>query len=121
VIVKVLIVDDSDAHRSKLKDYLEEMGGQVLEASSGPEALRLYGKERPDFVALDTVMPEMDGLSTLEQLRQLDPHVKVVMVTSTATVSEMPQAREAGAHHFLIKPLKREKVEEVCKKMCTSE
>lgn len=112
----MLIVDDSENHRSKLRQLLEELGGEVTEAVSGAEALSLYSKCRPDVVALDRVLPDLDGvsgLSTLEQLRRVDPDVKVVMLASSHTVSEMLQAREAGAAGFLLKPLKREKVRDV--------
>ncbi len=116
--MKVLIVDDSVDHRSKLRQYLEEMGSHVTEAGSGAEALSIYGTLKPDVVALDRVMPDLNGLSTLEELKRVDPNAKVVMISSTHTVSEMLEAREAGALGFLLKPLKREKVRDVINKLC---
>ncbi|MBI1862426.1 MAG: response regulator [Deltaproteobacteria bacterium] len=115
--VKVLIVDDSVSHRSQLRRFLEELGNQVVEASTGMEALSMYGDLRPDIVALDRVMPELDGVTTLARLRQVDPNVKVVMVSSSNTVAEMLEAREAGAKGFLLKPLRREKVEQAIRKL----
>lgn len=77
----------------------------------------MYGDLRPDIVALDRVMPELDGVTTLARLRQVDPNVKVVMVSSSNTVAEMLEAREAGAKGFLLKPLRREKVEQAIRKL----
>ena len=118
--MKVLIVDDSENHRSQLRRLLEEMGNVVVEAATGKEALSIYEDLRPDFVALDRVMPELDGVTTLERLRKVDPLVKVVIVSSSNTVSELLEAREAGAKGFLLKPLRKEKVEEAIRKLQVS-
>ena len=115
--MRVLIVDDSSDHRARLRRFLEEMGNDVTEAATGHDAISLYRKIRPDWVALDRVMPDMGGMSTLEQLRHVDPFVKVVMISSSNTVSELLEAREAGAQAFLLKPLKREKVENTLRKL----
>ena len=114
--MKILIVDDSASHRCLLRQLLEELGNQVVEATNGSEALLLYDEVRPDLVALDRVMPELDGVTTLERLRKVDPNVKVVMLSSSNTVSELLEAREAGAQGFLLKPLRREKVREAIRK-----
>ena len=68
-------------------------------------------------MALDSVMPRMSGVSTLAHLKKVDPNVKVVMVASSATVSEMLEAREAGASGFIMKPLQKEKVENAIRKL----
>ena len=115
--MRVLIVDDSSSHRTRLRRFLEELGNDVTEASTGHDAISLYQEVRPDWVALDRVMPDMGGMSTLEHLRSVDPHVKVVMISSSNTVSELLEAREAGAQAFLLKPLKREKVENTLRKL----
>jgi len=119
--MNVLVVDDSKAIRSKLKRYLEELGHRVVgEGASGREAVDLFSKLRPELVTLDIVMPDMDGLTALRQILAIDPGAKVIMVTSAAAVSNMMEAREIGAMHFLIKPFTQPKVAEVMEQIATA-
>ncbi|MDF2502312.1 MAG: cheY 2, partial [Anaerosporomusa subterranea] len=62
----VLVCDDSILVRKQLKDLLEDLGCQVLEAKNGLQGVELYRQEKPDAVFLDIVMPEMDGIQALQ-------------------------------------------------------
>jgi two-component system chemotaxis response regulator CheY len=109
--MKVLVVDDSNAIRTKLSRFLEELGHEVVgQAANGLEAVEEYKKKKPDFVTMDIVMPEMDGLAALGAILKIDANAKIVMVTSASTVSNMFEAKEAGAVGFVIKPLEKDKV-----------
>ncbi|HEY3111099.1 MAG TPA: response regulator, partial [Chloroflexota bacterium] len=78
---RILIVDDSSFIRYGLRKLLAENGFQVLEAEGGTKGIQIYKDERPDAVLLDITMPDLDGLSTLREIRRLDPRARVAMVT----------------------------------------
>ena len=75
---KILVVDDEPSIRKYLETLLEVDGFGVETVSSGKEALeKIEAGERPDFIILDVLMPEMDGLETLRQLMQIDRSLNV--------------------------------------------
>jgi DNA-binding response OmpR family regulator len=102
--LKILVVDDEDEIREFLTDYFEQKGFTVLQAVNGEEALRLVAKEKPSAVLLDITMPGMDGILALKKIRELDPNVGVLMVTSHHSESLMQQALGLGAYAYVLKP-----------------
>jgi two-component system response regulator MprA len=98
----VLVVDDDDMVRRLVRTVLEADDYQVVEATSGTDALELLESAAPSVVVLDVMMPGMDGLETC---RRLDHGtVKVVMLTARDDPSLETACREAGADAFLTKP-----------------
>jgi two-component system chemotaxis response regulator CheY len=109
--MNILIADDSPGIRLKLRQILEQMGHTIVgEAGTGIEAVALCEQFKPELCLLDIVMPGMDGLTALVELRKKCPGTQVVMVSSAGTVSNMLTARKEGAVDFMLKPFKREKV-----------
>ncbi|MBZ5638426.1 MAG: sigma-54 dependent transcriptional regulator [Acidobacteriia bacterium] len=106
----VLVADDEEDIRSSLRMILEYEGIGILEAASGPEALRKVEESRPDAVLLDIKMPRMDGLEVLGELRKrgLDP--PVIVVSGHGTIATAVEATRLGAFDFMEKPLERERV-----------
>ncbi|HKS83126.1 MAG TPA: sigma-54 dependent transcriptional regulator [Candidatus Acidoferrales bacterium] len=105
---KILVVDDEPSIRKYLQTLLEVDGFEVETVSSGKEALvRIGGGERPDFVVLDVLMPEMDGLETLRQLMQLDRSLNVIMLSCTNEVTTVVEAIRLGALDYLTKPFEK--------------
>jgi len=116
--MNVLIVDDSRGIRFRLRRYLEELGQTVVgEDSNGADALELVQQTQPELVTLDIVMPEMDGLTVLRHLVERHPDIKVVMITSAATLANTLDARAAGAKSFLVKPFDKEKVAQMLREV----
>lgn len=105
MIGRILVVDDERSIRDILAQVLGYEGYEVATASSGGEALTAYRARPFDLVILDVKMQGIDGLDTLAQLRQLDPDVRVVMISGHATVATAVQAVKRGAFDFLEKPL----------------
>jgi DNA-binding response OmpR family regulator len=104
---KILVVDDTPHNLKLLGDLLAAKGYAVVTATSGPEALELVDKERPDMVLLDVVMPGMSGYEVCQKLRA-NPStglLPVVMVTALDPAQERVRGLEAGADDFLTKPL----------------
>ena len=103
----ILVVDDSALARRTCRGILEPEGYAVLEAQDGLAALERYFIDKPDVVLLDLVMKGMYGLEVLEKLRQMDPDVKVVVVSADIQASSHDLVHEAGGKAFLNKPYDR--------------
>ncbi|GAB5045860.1 response regulator [Thermodesulfovibrio sp. TK110] len=80
--MKILVVDDEKNILMLYKAELEEEGYDVITANSGREALELFESEKPDMVTLDIMMPDIDGIQVLRQLKQKNPGVPVIMLTA---------------------------------------
>ncbi len=104
-MAKILIVDDEQAIREALVQVFEYEGHEVREATDGPEALAAVEEERPDVTFLDVKMHGMDGLETLERIREADPTGVVVMISGHGTIDTAVEATRKGAYDFLEKPL----------------
>jgi two-component system nitrogen regulation response regulator NtrX len=107
---RILVVDDEPGIRAALRQLLTYEGYEVLEASSGDDALDAYAAQRPHLVLLDVKMAGRDGLATLRALRERDPAAIVVMISGHGTIATAVEATQAGAHDFLEKPLDTDRV-----------
>jgi PAS domain S-box-containing protein len=105
---RLIVVDDEDMVREVARDLLVELGYRVETASCGREAVeKVRAAEEPfDLVLLDMVMPEMDGLQTLIALRDIQPGVKVVLISGYDTDEKIQQALGMRQVEFLQKPYK---------------
>lgn len=101
---KVLVVDDSGLARRGTRRVLEEAGYTVVEAEDGLSALERFAMEKPDVVLLDLVMKGMYGLDVLARLRELDPAVRVIVVSADIQTSSRDMVQAAGAAGFINKP-----------------
>ncbi len=104
----ILLVDDEPGMLRYIRTLLEVDDYKVETASTGEEAVgRVQKGLQPDLVLLDLLMPGIDGLQTLEQLRQLQPSVKVVMLSCVNDTRKVVQAMRLGAHDYLTKPFEK--------------
>jgi adenylate cyclase len=102
----ILIADDDSVSRKLLRRLLEQESHTVRAAANGREALELFGKEAADVVLLDIVMPELDGISVLEQLKATPgaEHVPVIMISAVEETDSVVRCIEIGADDYLSKP-----------------
>lgn len=107
---KVLICDDSMLVRKQLRDLLENMQCQVYEAKNGVECVELFKMYHPGTVLMDIVMPELDGLEALRQIKELDSGAKVIMLSSTGTSAKVMAALKHGATDFIQKPYNKTQI-----------
>ena len=107
---KVLIVDDSGLARRLTRQFVEDLGHTVEEASDGAQALERYVLNRHDVVILDMVMHGMYGLEVLNKLRALNPALPVVVVTADIQKSTRDDVKAAGGAAVINKPLKRDEL-----------
>jgi DNA-binding response OmpR family regulator len=99
----VMVVDDEASIRDIVRRYLEADGYKVADAADGPEALRRFGARPADVVILDVMMPGMDGLEVLRQLRAVSD-VYVIMLTAKAEEVDRLVGLAVGADDYITKP-----------------
>jgi two-component system chemotaxis response regulator CheY len=116
--IKVLIVDDSVIIRQAIQKYLSDYNIEVVgTAEDGKVALDLFKKSSPDIVTLDITMPELDGLTVLEEMMRIDMNVRVMVVTALSDKSTGLKAIKLGAKSFLPKPFTPEKLRETFERL----
>lgn len=102
---RVLIVDDALIMRLRIREIAVDSGWEIAgEAANGEEGLARYRELRPDLMTLDIVMPKLDGVETLRQIRQEDPGAKVVMVSAVDQKGKLTECIQLGAVDFIVKP-----------------
>ncbi len=102
---KILVIDDDKSIRESLELYLEEEGYDVHTASTGTEGLNQFVKAVPDVVILDIRLPDIDGFTVLEDLREEDEKVKVIMITAHHDMETTINAMKGGAFDYIHKPI----------------
>lgn len=103
---KILIVDDDMVIRLALCEMLQNNGFLPVDVSSGRQAIRFFGKEKPSAVILDLKMPDMDGIEVLQELKRIDPNVPVILITAYGDIETAVEAIKLGAYDFIVKPPK---------------
>lgn len=119
---KILVVDDDEHILRSLSQYLELEDFNVVSASSGPEALKLFEQERPDLLVLDVMMPGMDGFQVLETLRK-DPdtaQVPVLMLTARDQHNDILKGYQMGATSYLVKPFNLDELVDAIREVFTN-
>lgn len=108
--LKVLITDDSKLLRKKLREELESMGCEVLEAENGKDAILQVLQEQPDCIFLDIVMPEVGGIEALQVIKEVSPDTPVIMLSSAGTPQKLMTTLKMGAMDFIQKPYTHEQI-----------
>jgi two-component system, NtrC family, response regulator AtoC len=99
----ILVVDDEQLIRWSLAERLRSEGYEVLEAENGAEALE-HALQGVDLVLLDYKLPDLDGVTILRKLKELDPDTLVILLTAYANVETAVTAMKLGAYHFANTP-----------------
>ena len=100
---KILLVDDEVDFVDLMKIRLEANGYEVITANNGKEALDKFNTDKPSAVLLDIMMPEMDGLSVLKQIRAEDARLPVFIVTAFSNEERVKAAGKLDATGFIVK------------------
>lgn len=109
-IQRVLLVDDEDGIRKSLATYLETNGFEVDTAADALIARELLDEQRYDLVLTDISMPEVSGLDLLQEIKERDAGIEVIMITGYLDISFAIQAMRRGAYDFFTKPFNYEKI-----------
>ena len=114
---RILVVDDAAFMRMLLKDILGNGGFEIAgEATSGAEAVRKYKELQPDLVTMDIMMPDMDGIQAVQEIKALDPNARIIMCSAMGQKEMVVEAIKAGAKDFIIKPFQAERILETLEK-----
>jgi len=112
----VLVVDDQEALRTLLARLLEREGFDPVPAEDGEQAIARYKSESPLVVVSDIMMPKMDGLSLLNEIRRIDRNATVILMTGQGNEDVLLKALRGGATNFFKKPFNvRELIDEIRK------
>lgn len=106
----ILVVDDEPSILQSLSGILTDEGFEVFTASNGYEALKHIEAESPDLVLLDIWMPGLDGIETLKEIKQTNPHIQVIIITGHGTIETAVKATKIGAFDLIEKPLSIDKM-----------
>ena len=112
---KIFIIDDADFMVDMLRVIMQDAGYDVIGAAfNGEQALEsleaLPSSALPDIVTLDFHMPKMDGMEAVDRIRALVPGVKIVLISSNATIPVVMRAKDAGVDAFIAKPFEPQTV-----------
>ncbi|MGE5472630.1 MAG: response regulator [Ignavibacteriales bacterium] len=106
---KVLVVDDSLLIREYLKIVLEQHEFEVVgEAKDGNEALEKYKELSPDVVTMDILMPRVDGIKAIQEIKEYDSQANIVVVSSANNENDIKKAIIQGAKSIITKPFNEE-------------
>lgn len=106
--IKILLVDDSAFMRKVLRDIFESAGyTNFIEAGNGTEAIQKFRTEKPDFIFLDIIMPDVNGMDVL---REIGREAKVIVVSAVGQKEVIEQAKILGALDYIVKPFDRDQV-----------
>ena len=116
----ILIVDDEENMRRVLSRLLIQAGYAVHTAGDAHDAVMIFHRQRIDLVITDLVMPEVDGLSLLVQLKDIEPSVPIIMITAYGTVDTAVAAMKKGAYDYVLKPFDNDEILYAVKKAISS-
>ncbi|MGE5397851.1 MAG: response regulator [Chitinophagales bacterium] len=115
---RILIVDDAAFMRMMIKDILTKNGYIVVgEADNGVNAIEKYQELKPDLVTMDITMPEMDGISAVKAIKNVDANARIIMCSAMGQQAMVIDAIQAGAKDFIVKPFQPERVLEAVSKV----
>lgn len=115
-----LIVDDSAFMRFHLRRMMGSFDNVIAsEAANGNEAIREYGRLRPDIVLMDIVMPGLEGVETVKRICNQDPEARVIMISSVSYREKVAEAISAGAKWFIPKPVTTEELRRAIQNVLT--
>jgi len=100
---KVLLVDDEKDFLKIMGERIKSWGYEVIEASDGKQGVEAVKNKKPDIIVLDYMMPVMDGVATLNEIRKIDKNIAVIMFTAHPEAKAIEGARKLGVAAFIPK------------------
>ncbi len=103
--MKILLVDDSRTIRNIQKNVLKQLGHtDIDEAEDGVQALAAFNQQVPDLMLVDWNMPNMDGITLIRKIREINKEVPMIMCTTEAEKTRVLEAVKAGVNNYIVKP-----------------
>ena len=101
---RILIIEDERPMRTALQDCLQSEGYRVMTADQGEAGLERAIAEKPDLILLDIMLPRLDGFAVCAELRRLEIHTPILMLTAKGQVEDRVTGLDCGADDYLVKP-----------------
>ena len=101
---RVLLLDDEQDFLESMAERMQARGMSVTTTTSPSEALKRVGEESYDVIVMDFMMPEIDGLEAVKELKKINPNLQIILLTGYATVEKRIEAKTLGATDLLEKP-----------------
>lgn len=119
MVLRVLLVDDDDAFRAALIEFLQVRGRQVRSCKDGQEAIRVLQEEKEPFdvVITDLIMPAVGGLEVIRAAKNRHPETQVVVITGFASLETAIDSMRQGAYDYIAKPFKLVEVDLIVEKI----
>jgi DNA-binding NtrC family response regulator len=108
--IKIMLVDDEERFLLTLKKRLSKSGYDIITANNGMDALKKLKETSVQVVFLDVMMPVMDGMETLREIKNLYPNLEVIMLTGQASLEDAVKCLKCGATDYLMKPTDIEEI-----------
>ena len=107
VQARVLVVDDHSLLRTGVANIINQEPGLevVAEAANGRDGVEAFRVHRPDVVLMDLRMPEMEGVEAVRKIREIDPHARVIVLTTYDADEDIAKALQAGAKAYILKDI----------------
>ncbi|HIE33779.1 MAG TPA: response regulator [Candidatus Altiarchaeales archaeon] len=110
-MVKILVIDDSVFERRVIVSLLKKNGyNNIAEADNGVDGIRKYCIEEPDLVILDLKIPNMDGLDTIERLKEIDSNARIIAASIIRNRATIEDCIRRGAEAYIEKPITEAKL-----------
>ena len=113
----ILVADDNKDFSDSIRDLLELEGYQTVGACNGVEAIEVIKKTSPDLVFMDMIMPVMDGLTAIPIIREIAPALPIIVLTALGDEKVLGEVMQAGARHYLSKPINIERMHECIREL----
>ncbi|MEF2145963.1 MAG: response regulator [Desulfovibrionaceae bacterium] len=113
---QILVIDDEKPTLKIFRMLLATYGYEILTAENGQEGLELFREKRPNLVLTDIKMPVMDGIEVLRNIKEINPHTEVVVITGHGDMDLAVQALNLDATDFINKPVQRQVLEKALKR-----
>jgi two-component system, NarL family, response regulator LiaR len=121
--ISIIIVDDHEVVRNGVKAYLNTLSdfSVIGEGTCGEEAIRLVAEYIPDVALMDLIMPGMDGVQTIREIKKISPRTQVVVLTSYHDDIHIFPALKAGAISYILKDMKMDKLVDAIRRAVSGE
>ncbi|SDS94904.1 DNA-binding response regulator, OmpR family, contains REC and winged-helix (wHTH) domain [Mucilaginibacter mallensis] len=108
--ITVLLAEDEMALAHIVRESLEERNFKVILCANGEQAIEQYRKLKPDVLALDIMMPKIDGFEVARQIREIDVNTPIIFITARSQIKDVVNGFEIGANDYLKKPFSVEEL-----------
>lgn len=103
--VRILVADDADFMYEMLENIIDKTRFEVVGyAADGEEAVKKYRELTPDLVTMDILMPRMNGIKSIKEIRRINPRARVLVISALSEPDLIKEAMTAGAADYITKP-----------------